>query len=135
MFDKREDQAAGLRRLFRRAPPQVVALYACGRHRSHNAVLAAHRIAGHAERVLILDEAEGEVGLATALQQTPGPDLLQLLDGRTTLADVLQPAPGLMGRVSAVAAALAAAINSAGSDYVDTYLAQHDMIEEGSDEA
>jgi len=73
MFDKREDQAAGLRRLFRRAPPQVVALYACGRHRSHNAVLAAHRIAGHAERVLILDEAEGEVGLATALQQHPVP--------------------------------------------------------------
>lgn len=106
MLERREDQAAGLRRLFRRAPPQVVALYACGRHRSHNAVLVAHRIAGHAERVLILDEAEGEAGLATALQQAPGPDLLQLLDGRTTLADVLQPAPGLMGRVSAVAAAL-----------------------------
>ncbi|ENO89500.1 MinD/ParA family ATP-binding protein [Thauera linaloolentis] len=107
MLDRREDQAAGLRRLFRRAPPQVAALYACGRHRAHNAVLAAHRIAGHAERVLILDEAEGEAGLGAALQLAAGPDLLQLLDGRTTLAEVLQPAPGLLGRVPAVAAALA----------------------------
>ena len=107
MLDRREDQAAGLRRLFRRVPPQVLALYACGRRRTHNAVLAAHRIAGHAERVLILDEAEGEAGLAAVLRQPSGPDLLQLLDGRTTLADVLQPSPGLLGRVPAVAAALA----------------------------
>lgn len=106
MLDGREDQAAGLRRLFRRTPPQVVALYACGRHRTHNAVLAAHRIAGHAERVLILDEAEGEAGLGAALAVGPGRDLLQMLDGRTTLADIVQPSPGLLGRVPAVAAAL-----------------------------
>ena len=106
MLDGREDQAAGLRRLFRRAPPQVVALYACGRHRTHNAVLAAHRIAGHAERVLILDEGEGDAGLGATLGLGPGRDLLQVLDGRTTLADVLQPAPGLLGRVPMVAAAL-----------------------------
>ncbi len=106
MLDGHEDQAAGLRRLFRRAPPQVVALYACGRHRTHNAVLTAHRIAGHAERVLILDEAEGDAGLGAALALGPGRDLLQVLDGRTTLADVLQPCPGLLGRVPAVAAAL-----------------------------
>jgi len=107
MLDRREDQAAGLRRLFRRVPPQVLALYACGRHRAHNAVLAAHRIAGRAERVLILDEAEGEAGLGAVLRQACGPDLLQLLDGRSTLADVLQPSPGLLGRVPVVAAALA----------------------------
>jgi len=106
MLDGREDQAAGLRRLFRRTPPQVVALYACGRHRTHNAVLAAHRIAGRAERVLILDEAEGEAGLGAALAVGPGRDLLQVLDGRTTLADILQPSPGLLGRVPTVAAAL-----------------------------
>lgn len=106
MLEAREDQAAGLRRLFRRTPPQVVALYACGRHRTHSAVLAAHRIAGHAERVLILDEAEGEASLAAALAVEPGRDLLQMLDGRTTLADVLQPSPGLLGRVPTVAAAL-----------------------------
>ena len=109
MLDGHEDQAAGLRRLFRRAPPQVVALYACGRHRTHNAVLTAHRIAGHAERVLILDEAEGDAGLGAALALGPGRDLLQVLDGRTTLADVLQPARGLLGRVPTVAASAASA--------------------------
>lgn len=50
MLDGREDQAAGLRRLFRRAPPQVVALYAGGRRAADNAALAAHRIAGRSER-------------------------------------------------------------------------------------
>lgn len=107
MLDGREDQAAGLRRLFRRAPPQVVALYAGGRQRANNAVLAAHRIAGRAERVLILDEAEGSDALARALGLAEGTDLLQLLDGRTTLSAVLQPVPGLLGRVPAAATALA----------------------------
>lgn len=107
MLDRREDQAAGLRRLFRRSPPTVVALYAAGRQRTHNAVRAAHRIASHAERVLLLDEATGDDALAGVLGLPPGLDLLQMLDGRLTLADLLQPVPGLMGRVSAAAAALA----------------------------
>lgn len=107
MLDGREDQAAGLRRLFRRAPPQVVALYASGRSRARNAILAAHRIADRAQRVLIIDEAEGDAGLASALGVQPGSDLLQMLDGRTLLASVLQPLPGLLGRVPAAAAALA----------------------------
>jgi flagellar biosynthesis protein FlhG len=107
MLDGREDQAAGLRRLFRRSPPLVVALYASGRQRAHNALLAAHRIAGQAERVLILDEAETEHGLGTVLGAATGTDLLQVLDGRTTLADVVQPVPGLIGRVPVAAAALA----------------------------
>lgn len=107
MLDAREDQAAGLRRLFRRAPPQVVALYGGGRGRTHNAALAAHRIAGQAERVLVLDEAEGDGTLAAALGVGEGPDLLQLLDGRSTLARIVQPVPGLVGRVPVAAAALA----------------------------
>ncbi len=107
MLDGREDQAAGLRRLFRRAPPVVVALYATGRYRVHHAVRAAHRIAGQADRVLILDEAGGDDGLGSVLGLAPGPDLLQMLDGRLTLAELLQPIPGLMGRVPAAAAALA----------------------------
>lgn len=106
MLDGREDQAAGLRRLFRRTPPLTVALYAAGRERTRNAALAAHRIAGQAGRVLIIDEAEGEAGLDEALGVGPGPDLLQLLDGHTTLAGVLQPVPGLLGRLPAAAAAL-----------------------------
>lgn len=107
MVDPREDQAAGLRRLFRQAPPQVVALYSTGRLRAENAVLAAHRVACHAQRVLLVDEAEGEAALGAALGLDAGPDLLQLLDGRTLLASVLQPVPGLLGRVPAAAAALA----------------------------
>lgn len=106
MLDGHEDQASGLRRLFRQAPPLVVAMYSCGRHRAHNAVRAAHRIAGHANKVLIVDEVDGDHGLADALATGPGRDLVQLLDGRTTLAEVLQPAPGLLGRVPATAAAL-----------------------------
>lgn len=107
MIDGREDQAAGLRRLFRRAPPNVVALYATGRQRTHNAVRAAHRIAGQAQRVLLLDEATGDEALGASLGLLPGPDLLQMLDGRMTLAGLLQPVPGLLGRVPAAAAALA----------------------------
>jgi flagellar biosynthesis protein FlhG len=107
MLDGREDQAAGLRRLFRRAPPQVVALYAGGRRRADNAVLAAHRLAGSSQRVLVLDEAEAGSTLSAALGVGEGIDLLQLLDGRSTLADVVQAVPGLMGRVPVAAAALA----------------------------
>lgn len=107
MLDGREDQAAGLRRLFRRAPPQVVALYAGGRRHADNAVLAAHRIAGRSERVLVLDEAAGGTTLCGALGVGEGIDLLQLLDGRSTLADVVQAVPGLVGRVPVAAAALA----------------------------
>lgn len=107
MIDGREDQAAGLRRLFRATPPAVVALYATGRHRSYNAILAAHRIAGQSHRVLVLDEGSGDESLAQTLGLPAGPDLLQMLDGRLTLAGLLQPVPGLLGRVPAAAAALA----------------------------
>lgn len=107
MIDGREDQAAGLRRLFRQTPPAVVAFYATGRYRADNAVLAARRIAGQRRKVLLFDEATGEDALAGALGLAPGPDLLQMLDGRLTLAELLQPAPGLFGRIPVAAAALA----------------------------
>jgi flagellar biosynthesis protein FlhG len=107
MIDGREDQATGLRRLFRQAPPAVAALYATGRHRAQNAVLAAQRIAGQRRNVLLLDEAAGEEALGEVLGLAPCPDLLQMLDGRLTLGELLQPAPGLFGRIPAAAAALA----------------------------
>ncbi|MDR3212586.1 MAG: flagellar FleN [Azoarcus sp.] len=107
MIDGREDQAAGLRRLFRQTPPAVVAFYVTGRHRAGNAILAAHRIAAQRQRVLLIDEAAGDEALAETLGLAPGPDLLQMLDGRLTLAELLQPVPGLFGRVPAAAAALA----------------------------
>lgn len=107
MIDQREDQAAGLRRLFRRAPPVVVAMYTTGKGRPDRALYTAHRIAGQAERVLLIDEAIGEDALSHVLGLSAGNDLLKVLDGHLTLAEVLQPVPGLMGRVPAAAAALA----------------------------
>lgn len=107
MIDGREDQAAGLRRLFRQAPPAVVAFYATGRHRVQHAILVAQRIARQYQKVLLLDEAVGDEALAGALGLDPAPDLLQILDGRLTLFDLLQPVPGLFGRIPAAAAALA----------------------------
>lgn len=107
MLDAREDQAAGLRRLFRRAPPTVVALYATGRNRLCSAVQTAYRLAGQAERVLILDEATGENSLDHILALPPGTDLLGILGGAVNVAGLLQPVPGLIGRVPVSAAALA----------------------------
>lgn len=107
MIDCHEDQAAGLRRLFRRAPPTVVALYATGRRRTAMAVQAAFRIASRAERVLILDEAPGEHSLAATLGLPESGDLLGVLGGQADAGDLLQPVPGLVGRVPVSAAALA----------------------------
>ena len=106
MIDPREDQAAGLRRLFRRAPPTVVALYATGRRRAHVALQTAHRIAGRSQRVLLLDEAQGEESLAGVLGLPAGGDLLGVLGGRP-VRELLQPVPGLLGRVPVAACALA----------------------------
>ncbi len=107
MIAAHEDQAAGLRRLFRRAPPAVVALYAAGRNPPRTAVQAVYRIAGSAERVLVLDEADGEDALAGALDLPAGSDLLSVLGGRIAPGDLLQPVPGLIGRVPVAAAARA----------------------------
>ncbi|HRP98173.1 MAG TPA: flagellar FleN [Rhodocyclaceae bacterium] len=107
MIDPSEDQAAGLRRLFRRAPPTVVALFATGRSRAAIAVQAAYRIAGLAERVLVLDEASGDGSLARILDLPDGADLLSVLGGRVQATGLVQPVPGLIGRVPVGAAALA----------------------------
>ncbi|KON80723.1 flagellar FleN [Azoarcus sp. PA01] len=107
MIDAREDQAAGLRRLFRRAPPTVVALYATGARRAAAAVHVAHRVASRNSRVLLLDEAAGQESLAAPLGLADGPDLLSVLGGRIEPRELLQPVPGLFGRVPVSAAALA----------------------------
>ncbi|MDY0073016.1 MAG: flagellar FleN [Thauera sp.] len=107
MIDRRNDQAAGLRRLFRKTPPQVMVVYGSGRRGSEHVLHAARRLSPQSERVLIIDEAQGESSLGSLAGQGDGPDLLQLLDGRTMLADVLQALPGLFGRIPAAAAALA----------------------------
>lgn len=107
MIDPNEDQAAGLRRLFRRAPPTVVALFAAGRSSAEIAVQAAYRIAGVAERVLVLDEATGDSSLAGVLDLPEGADLLSVLGGRVQAGELVQSVPGLVGRVPVGAAALA----------------------------
>ena len=107
MIDLREDQAAGLRRLFRRTPPVVAALFATGRERAAVALRAALAVAGRAERVILLDEAAGEDSLAAQMGLEDGADLLNILDARINLHDLLLPMPGLVGRVPVAAAALA----------------------------
>jgi len=107
MIDANEDQAAGLRRLFRRTPPLVVALYAAGRQRAMLAVQTAYRLAARDERVLILDEAGAERSLAKTFGVTDGKDLLGVVGGHARLDELVQRLPGLAGRVPARAAALA----------------------------
>lgn len=107
MIDPSEDQAAGLRRLFRRTPPIVVALYATGKARARVALQTTYRIAGRAERVLVLDEAAGDCALAKVLDLPEGADLLSVLGGRLKPSDLIQSVPGLVGRVPVTAAALA----------------------------
>lgn len=107
MIDPHEDQAAGLRRLFRRAPPVVAALYATGRAPAHLALKAAHRIAGVRERVLLLDEVQGAGALGEVLGVPEVGDLLGVLGGERSLRERVQPVPGLLGRVPVAAAALA----------------------------
>lgn len=107
MIDSSEDQAAGLRRLFRRAPPTVVAMYVTGHSRAGVAVQTAYRIAGQSERVLLLDEASGEGALSRILDLPDGPDLLSVLGGQVRAVDLIQTVPGLIGRVPIRAAALA----------------------------
>lgn len=107
MIDAHEDQATGLRRLFRRAPPLVVALYTAGRDRAAVALRTAYRFSGSNERVLILDEASAGRSLARTFGVTDDKDLLGVLGEHVRLEEVIQQVPGLAGRVPARAAALA----------------------------
>ncbi len=107
MIDGREDQAAGLRRLFRKAPPTVVALFSTGRYARASAAYAIKRIGHQAHRVLLLDEAIGENSLASIWGHKASGDLLHVLDDRCRLESLLQPVEGLMGRLPVSAAAMA----------------------------
>lgn len=107
MIEAREDQAAGLRRLFRRSPPVVAALYAAGKNNACIAVQAVYRIASGSERVLLLDEATGGQALSGVLDLPEGPDLLGVLGMHDNVFELVQSVPGLVGRVPVSAAALA----------------------------
>ncbi|WP_227817464.1 MinD/ParA family ATP-binding protein [Nitrogeniibacter aestuarii] len=107
MIDGREDQAAGLRRLFRKSPPTVVAMFATGHKAQLSAARAVTEIGKQAHRVLVLDEAAGEASLADIWGHAPAKDLLHVLDERETVDGLVLPVEGLMGRLPITAAAMA----------------------------
>lgn len=100
-----EDQAAGLRRLFRRAPPTVVALFAVGRDQALMAVEACYGMARNHNSLLLLDETVGEGSLDSVLDLPSSQDLLSVLSEGVDAEDLIQPLPGLLGRVPVAAAA------------------------------
>lgn len=94
----REDQAAGLRRLFRQSPPAVAAVYGSGHQAEGSVLRLAQRLAGVSQAVLLLDEGrEGEAGESL--------DLLHALDGRVSLSALRRSLGGGVCRVSVAAAA------------------------------
>lgn len=109
-----EDQAAGLRRLFRRSPPSVVAVYSSGRHADANLLRLVHRLAARGSPVTVLDECPGPWPEAAGegLPCEEGHDLLHALDGRIALGVIRQR---LIGEAYRVPVALAAPL----FDYLD----------------
>jgi len=107
MLDGREDQASGLRRLFRRAPPTVVALFACGRSPRRLAAQTLLQMARRTTRVAVLDEARGDATLLNDFGLVDKGDLLHLIDGATPVGSLLSElAPGL-SHLSVAGASLA----------------------------
>lgn len=107
MLDGSADQASGLRRLFRRKPPVVVALFAAGRSSAQVAMETLSAMAGRGRRVVVLDEAGGEYSLAAFRGLTECGDLLQALDGRVALPSLLRKLSDGLWLMPAHAAALA----------------------------
>ena len=74
------DQAAGLRRLFRRTPSAVVALFASGRSPRALAIQTLTALTEGARRVVVIDEHAPEHGsLLAAFGYPDGGDLLATL--------------------------------------------------------
>lgn len=81
-----EDQAAGLRRLFRETPPEVIAAVPCGAQAS---VWLAHQLRHRQAaglQILALDEWAASGNLADCLGVSPRFDLLQAVEGHVPLA-------------------------------------------------
>lgn len=85
------DQAAGLRRLFRRAPSAVVALFASGRAPRELAAQTLTALTEGARRVVVIDEHAPEHGsLLAAFGYPDGGDLLGALQGRIDVTDTMR---------------------------------------------
>ncbi|MCB1906767.1 MAG: flagellar FleN [Rhodocyclaceae bacterium] len=107
MLNGREDQASGLRRLFRRAPPTVVAMYACGRAPRRLAARTLLELAHHAPRVMVLDEGRGEDGLLGDFAEDSRGDLIHLIDGATRIGALVSELAPDLGHLSIAGAAMA----------------------------
>ena len=83
MLNEREDQASGLRRLFRRAPPTVVAMYTCGRAPRRLAARTLLELSRRSPRVLVLDEGRGDAALLAEFTRESRGVVIHLIDGTT----------------------------------------------------
>lgn len=109
------DQAAGLRRLFRRTPCPVVALFAAGRAPAELALHTLTALTDGARRVTVLDEHGLESGLLPpSAQLAPGADLLAVLQGHIDVTEVMREAADGLWVVPAAAAAQAVSLLDAG---------------------
>lgn len=107
MLDGREDQASGLRRLFRRSPPAVVAMFACGRAPRELAARTLLDLARRGPRVAVLDEARGDDGLLGHFGCGERGDLLHLIDGATQVNALISELAPDLSHLSVAGAALA----------------------------
>ncbi|MDP5240584.1 hypothetical protein Q9Q94_13650 [Uliginosibacterium sp. 31-16] len=93
---KQMDQADGLRRLFRTAPPEVMAVLPCGAVTTRWVALQAQARARAGRQVLALDERQACGNLADCLGVSPRFDLLQAVTGQIGEAQCVQDVmPGL----------------------------------------
>jgi len=90
-----EDQAAGLRRLLSKAPPQVVAVLACGTGALRWTAGQVMTRAQAGRQVLLFDEAEACGNLGDVMGVSPRFDLGQVVEGEVPLEQAqVQAAPG-----------------------------------------
>ncbi|HOB45056.1 MAG TPA: flagellar FleN [Zoogloea sp.] len=102
------DQAAGLRRLFRRTPSAVVALFASGRSPRALAVQTLVALTEGARRVVAIDEhAAARGSLLAAFGYPDGGDLLGTLQGKLDVSEAMREVADGLWVVPAAAAALA----------------------------
>ncbi len=85
------DQAAGLRRLFRRTHSAVVAVFACGRRPDALALQTLVALTEGAHRVVVIDEhAPGQGSLLSTAGLPEGGDLLGALEGRHDVTETMR---------------------------------------------
>ncbi|HNI83629.1 MAG TPA: hypothetical protein PLX21_16975, partial [Rhodocyclaceae bacterium] len=102
------DQAAGLRRLFRRTPPAVFALFATGRSPLKTAARAVRSLTEGGRRVVVLEEhGEATGSLFGSFGTDGGADLLATLERGLDPADTLREAADGLWLVRAAATAQA----------------------------